>query len=76
MRERLHECNDALALLDLDLGIFNSPDLLVEETAEQALQPLVYLLQRAGEEVLVRVFDIDQLTIDSRQNTDSLSTQS
>jgi hypothetical protein len=70
--ECLHKGNHALALLDLDFSIFNRSDLLVEETAEETLEPLVDLLQGTREEVLVRVFDIDKLAVDSRQDSNSL----
>jgi hypothetical protein len=69
----LHKGNDALALLDLDFSVFNRPDLLVKETAEESLESLVDLLQGTGEEVLVRVFNVDKLAVDSAQNTNSLS---
>jgi hypothetical protein len=71
--ECLHKGNDALALLDLDFSVFNRPNLLVKETAEESLESLVDLLQGAGEEVLVRVFNVDKLAVDSAQNTNSLS---
>lgn len=72
MWKSLHECNDSFTLLDLDLRVLNRPYLLIEEAAEETLQALVYLLQISCEEVLVRVFNVEEFPVHGSKDADAL----
>lgn len=72
MGESLHERNNTLSLLDLDFCVFNSPDLLVNETNEQTGKTFVYFLQVACQKVLIRILNLMELAIDSIKDPYSL----
>lgn len=72
MRECFHEGNNTFSLLNLNLSVLDGTNLLVEEAVEQTLQALVYLLQIPSQEVLVRIFNVQELAIDGSKDTNTL----
>lgn len=72
MRESFHKGDNTLALLDFDLCVFNSTYLFIKETVEKRLKAFLDLLQVPSQEVLIRVFNIEQLAVNGTKNANAL----
>lgn len=70
--EGLHESNDAFALLDLDLGVFDAADLLFDETGELCCEAVVDLCYGLREEFLVSFFHLRELGFQGEEYADSV----
>jgi len=70
--EGLHERDDALALLDLHLRVFNGADLLVDELGKEIGQPRSKTFRQLEEEVLVAVAEVKGVAAETGHNTNTL----
>lgn len=76
IRECFDERDNAFALFDLDLRVFDSTDLFFYKAAKQGSYAVVDLAHDLDEEFLIRIFELRKLGLERKKHTNTLSTES